>query len=143
MTHTTVQNLLKKINYIEADVEVQKQILFSIPSDQEDEIKLVLAKIADAKKQITLLREEIKSISPEEYQKIIEIEKGVAKFQEIAATKKFTTVENMTAGIDCTVKCVDERNISCLIKAYEENGDLTILSTKGKVMTFKKNEIVS
>ncbi len=143
MTHTTVQNLLKKINYIEAEVEIQKQILFSIPSEQEDEIKHVLVKIADAKEQITLLREEIKSISPREYQKIIDIEKGVAKFQEIAATKKFSAVENMTAGTDCTVKCVDERNISCLIKAYEENGDLTILSTKGEVITLKKDEIVS
>ncbi|EKD39250.1 MAG: hypothetical protein ACD_75C00464G0001, partial [uncultured bacterium] len=33
MTKPTVQDILKRINYIEADIDIQKQILFSIPSD--------------------------------------------------------------------------------------------------------------
>ena len=39
MTHPKTEDLLKKINYIEADLEIQKQILFSIPSANKEEIE--------------------------------------------------------------------------------------------------------
>ena len=143
MTQQKIQDLLKKINYIEAEVEIQKQILFSLPSDHKDEIKEVLEKIAEAKKQINQLREEIENISPGEFQKIINIENGLAQFREIAATKKFIAIENITVESACWIKCKDGKEYSCLIKASAENGDITVLTVDGEVLEFTHDEIVS
>ncbi len=142
MTQQKVQDLLKKINYIEAEVEIQKQILFSIPNDHKDEIKTVIEKIADAKKHINKLREEIGKIAPGEFQKIINIENGLAQFKEIAATRKFTAIENMSVDSACWIKCKDGKEFSCLIKASTENGDITILTVDGEVLAFTRDEIV-
>ena len=143
MTQQKIQDLLKKINYIEADVEIQKQILFSIPSDHKDEIKEVLEKIAEAKKHINQLREEIENISPGEFQKIINIENGLAQFREITATKKFTAIENISVESSCWIKCKDGKEYSCLIKASAENGDITVLTVDGEVLEFTHDEIIS
>ncbi len=143
MTQQKVQDLLKKINYIEAEVEIQKQILFSIPNDNKDEIKEVLEKIAEAKNHINQLRKEIKKISPREFQKITDIENGLAQFKEIAATKKFTSIENMTVESACWIKCKSGKEFSCLIKASAENGDITILTADGEVLEFTHDDIVS
>ena len=143
MSTTIVQDILKKINYIEAEVEIQKQILFSIPGDQKKEIETIVEKIAKAKNQIIQLREEIKQISPAEYQKIIDIEKGLSQFKELAAQKTFKDVENMTPESPCRLKCQDGSEISYLLKAHEENGDITVLTIEGEVLNFRQDEIVS
>ncbi len=62
MTNTNIQDLLKKINYIEADIEIQKQILFSIPSDQEPEMEKTITGIAAKKEEIEILRQQIKPL---------------------------------------------------------------------------------
>ena len=92
----TVQDLLKKINYIEAEVEIQKQILYSIPSTERDEIEKVLKTIAAAKEDIGILRSEIEQIDPEEFQKLARIEESVAAFKKISSEKEFSTIESMT-----------------------------------------------
>jgi len=48
---TKVKALLQKINFVEADMEMQKQILFSIPTDNQSEIEKQIHKIAGLKKQ--------------------------------------------------------------------------------------------
>ena len=141
MSTSSVQHLLKKINYIEAEVEIQKQILFSLPSDQTEEMEQVVAKIAQAKEEIDVLRAEIKAASPEEYQKILKIEQAAKEFQELATKKKFTSLENMTTDQSCSIELVEGREIQCLVKACDEQGDWTIITTEGDIQTFSKDNI--
>jgi HPt (histidine-containing phosphotransfer) domain-containing protein len=60
--HPHVDNLLKKISFIETDMELHKQILVTIPSDQKDDLEQVMQNIADKKQEIQDLRREIKRL---------------------------------------------------------------------------------
>ncbi len=137
----TVQNLLKKINYIEAEVEIQKQILFSIPSDNKKEIEEVIHKIAQAKDEIVNLRDEIEAISPEEYQNILKIEEASAAFKQIAAEKKFTTVESMSTEGNCSIQLKDGKELACLVKASDADGNWTVITLDGDICHFSHEEI--
>ncbi len=44
-----VKGLLQKINFIETDMDLHKQILVSIPSDNKIEMQTIIAKMADQK----------------------------------------------------------------------------------------------
>ena len=68
------KEILQKINFIEADMELHKQILVSIPSDNKAQMEEIIEKISDLKKQINDLRQEIKKTDKDEYDKIIAIE---------------------------------------------------------------------
>lgn len=140
-TYNSVQDLLKKINYIEAEVEIQKQILFSIPSDNKEEIQQVIEKIAQAKDEISELRSQIKSISPDEYQKIIKIEETAAAFKKLAAEKKFTTVENMSTTEHCSLKLQNGEEVPCLVKASDEDGNWTVITVDGDLCHFSRDDI--
>lgn len=83
-----IKGLLQKINFIETDMELHKQILASIPSDNKSEIKTIISKIADQKQQINELRGQIKKLDEDEYNKIIKIEKAAQVFRQIAKDKK-------------------------------------------------------
>lgn len=137
----SVQHLLKKINYIEAEVEIQKQILFSIPSDNKNDIEEVISKIADAKDEIVKLRQQIEKISPEDYQHILKIEAASTAFREIAADKKFTSVENMTTEEKCSVRLKSGKEIPCLIKATDEEGNLTVITLDGDICQIGAEDI--
>ena len=137
----SVQHLLKKINYIEAEVEIQKQILFSIPADNTNDIEEVITKIANAKGQIDNLRKEIETISPQEYQKILKIEEASEAFKKIAAEKKFTTVESMSTGEKCSILLKDGKEIPCLIKATDEAGNWTVITLDGEIRHFNSDDI--
>ena len=139
--NNSVQNLLKKINYIEAEVEIQKQILFSIPSDNQEEIQKVIEKIAQAKNDINELRAQIESISPDEYQKIVKIEESAATLKKLATEKNFTTVENMSTLEHCSLKLQDGKELSCLVKACDEDGNWTVITVDGDLLHFDKNSI--
>lgn len=141
MSTASVQHLLKKINYIEAEVEIQKQILFSLPSDKTEEMEHVVAKIAQAKEKIAGLRAEIQAASPEEYQKILKIEQAAKEFKELATDKKFTSLENMTTDQSCSIKLVEGREIHCLVKACDDEGNWTIITTDGDIQTFSKEDL--
>jgi len=133
-----VKALLQKINFVETDMEMQKQILFSIPTDNKSEIEKLINKIADLKKQIKDLRLEIKNIDENEYDKIIAIEKGTKKFQELSRDKKFIHVNTLNESGECFITLNDGTRIDCLVAAKEENGNLTILTLEGEAREFPK-----
>ncbi len=131
-----VKGLLQKINFIETDMEVHKQILFSIPSDDKAEIKKVLTTIADQKKQIKELREQIKNIDENEYNKIIAIEQAAEKFQQISREKKFVQVNTLNEQGLCFITLNDGTRLDCLVTAEEENGNWTILTIDGETREY-------
>ena len=135
------QNILKRINYIEADIEIHKQILFSIPSDNRQEIENTLRIIAGKKEKITQLRDEIQRIDPESFKQITVFEKAVTEFKKFAAEKKFQSIVSKNIGEQCTLSLVNMAGIECLIKACDENGDWTIITPEGEIRYFKKNEV--
>lgn len=137
-----VQDILKKINYIEADIEIQKQILFSIPSNDESEMEKVIKSISDKKQEISALRQEIELISPEEHQKIILLEKAVSTFQKIAKTRKIRFVEAMKVNENCALSLVEKTSIPCLVKACDEDGRWIIITLDGEIKEFSPEEVL-
>lgn len=131
-----VKSLLQKINFIETDMEMQKQILFSIPTDNKSEIEKLIDKIADLKKQIADLRQEIKNIDENEYDKIIAIEKGTKRFQALSRDKKFVHVNTLNESGECFITLNDGTRMDCLVAAKEENGNFTILTIEGEAREF-------
>ncbi len=133
-----VKALLQKINFVETDMEMQKQILFSIPTDNKSEIEKLITKIADLKKQIADLRQEIKNTDKNEYDKIIAIENGTKKFQELSKDKKFVHVNTLNESGECFITLNDGTRMDCLVAAKEENGNFTILTIEGEAKEFPK-----
>jgi TolA-binding protein len=133
-----VKALLQKINFVETDMEMQKHILFSIPTDNKIEIEKLIDKIAGLKKQIADLRQEIKNIDENEYNKIIAIEKGTKRFQELSRDKKFVHVNTLNESGECFITLNDGTRMDCLVAAKEENGNFTILTLEGEAREFPK-----
>ncbi|CCK81941.1 hypothetical protein [Desulfobacula toluolica] len=131
-----IKGLLQKINFIEADMELHKQILVSIPSDNKTEIKNVINKIADQKKQINDLRLEIKKIDEGEYNKILAIEKAAQTFRQIAKDKKFVRVNTLNETGECFITFNDGTRLDCLVTAKEENGNWTVLTMEGETKEY-------
>ncbi|MCG8634138.1 MAG: DUF4988 domain-containing protein [Desulfobacterales bacterium] len=123
-----VKGLLQKINFIETDMELQKQILFSIPSDQKDEMKKVMDVIASQKQQINELRQAIKEIDEDEYNRIITLEEATAKFRKLSQDKKFVKVHTLNEDGQCSVTLNDGTKIDCLVAAKDEEGNWTVLT---------------
>jgi hypothetical protein len=138
---TASQDLLKKINYIEADIEIHKQILFSIPSDNRQEIEKTIKTIAEKKEEIARLRQKIKKIDPEEDRWITIFENAVNDFKKISSEKKFQFIASMNVDEKCSLLLADKSEIPCLIKACEENGDWTIITLEGEISHFKKDHV--
>jgi len=141
MTTPKTHDLLKKINYLEADIEIQKQVLFSIPSDQKEEMEKTIRIIATQKEEIEVLRQEIKEIDPDEYQRIVVYEKAINEFKQIATEKKFQSIIGRNVNEDCVLQLKDTDDIECLIKACDENGDWTIITMDGKIKHFTENVV--
>ncbi len=131
-----VKGLLQKINFIETDMDLHKQILVSIPSEDTDQIESVIQKIADQKKQIEQLREEIKKVDEEEYNKIIAIEEATKAFQKIAVNKKLIQVNTMNETGECFITLNDDTRIDCLVAAKEENGNWIVLTLEGQTKEY-------
>ncbi len=137
-----IQDLLKRINYIEADIEIQKQILHSIPTNDKKELEQVIRIIAAKKEEIASLRSEIQEVDPKEYEKILLFENGVNAFKRLASEKIFTSIENKNPHDDCLLILKDKRKINCLLKAREENGDYTIMTMEGEIQHFPNDSIL-
>jgi hypothetical protein len=133
---TNVKGLLQKINFIEADMELHKQILFSIPSDNKAEMEKVMNKIADQKKQISDLRDQIKETDEDEYNKIIAIEQAADKFRRISRDKKFVQVNTLNEDRQCFITFNDGTRLDCLVAAKEENGNWTVLTLGGETKEY-------
>jgi hypothetical protein len=133
---TDVKGLLQKINFVEADMELHKQILFSIPSENTAEIKKVVNTIADLKQQIQDLRDQIKQTDEAEYNKIIAIEQAADHFRQIAKDKKFVQVNTLNEDRHCFITFNDGTRQDCLVAAKEENGNWTVLTLEGETREY-------
>jgi len=141
MPSAATQDLLRKINFIEVDVEIQKQILFSIPSDQTDEMEKTITLIAEKTKEIEALREKIRTIDPEEYQRIAVFEKAIATFRELASKTEFQSVVSREIGGECVFDVKDSANIECLIKACDAKENWTIITLDGELKQYTKAQV--
>lgn len=133
---TDVKGLLQKINFVEADMELHKQILFSIPSENKAEMEKVVNTIADLKRQISDLRDQIKETDEDEYNKIIAIEQAAEKFRHISRDKKFIQVNTLNQDRQCFITFNDGTRQDCLVAAKEENGNWTVLTLEGETKEF-------
>ncbi|RLC04445.1 MAG: hypothetical protein DRH34_04095 [Deltaproteobacteria bacterium] len=131
-----IKGLLQKINFIETDMDLHKQILLSIPSKNKIEIETTIKKIANQKKQINVLRQEIKKIDENEYDKIIAIEKAAEKFRQISKDKKFVQVNTLNESGVCFITLNDGTRLDCLVAAKEENGNWTVLTLEGETKEY-------
>jgi len=138
MTKPTVQDILKRINYIEADIDIQKQILFSIPSDQQSEMEKTIAIIAAKKKEIEALRQQIQETDPEEHSRIVAFEEVVAQFKQLAASRKFISITGRNVGEPCALALYDGSQVECLVKACDDSGDWTVITLEGKLQQYPK-----
>ena len=141
MPSTATQDLLKKINYIEVDVEIQKQILFSIPSAETEEIEKTIKLIAEKNKEIEALRENIKSIDPAEYDRIMVFEKAINSFRELASTNEFESIVSREMGGECVLEVKDSPAVECLIKANDANGNWTIITLDGEIQQYTMDQV--
>ncbi len=132
----TAQDLLKKINYIEADVEIHKQILFSIPSADKAAIEDTIRLIAAKKKEIEDLREEIRAVDPEEYQRIVELEDVIREFKALAATRNFTSIVGKNVDEPCALRLKEAPPLPCLVKACDSGGAWTVITLDGQLRHF-------
>ncbi len=130
------KEILQKINLIETDMNLQKQILFSIPSDDKEEMQEVMIKIKTLKDQIEGLQQTLKEIDPEEYKRIKIYEKAVAKFKQIAAAKTLSEVIPLNDTGECRLSLKDGSEHECLVKALDENGIWTVLTMEGETLEF-------
>ncbi|MCA1795849.1 MAG: hypothetical protein LC660_18625 [Desulfobacteraceae bacterium] len=136
--HAHVENILQKISLIEMDMELHKQILFSIPSDQKDEMEKVMQTIARQKQQVQDLRQKIKYVDQSAYDQILAIEKGTEDFKAMAKDKQFSRVDTPDDTGACSITLNDGTCLDCLVAAREENGDWMILTREGNIRQFPK-----
>ena len=131
-----IKALLQKINFIETDMELHRQILFSIPSHQKKEMEKTMTLMAGMKDQIQDLRQKIKSIDEAEYNKIIAIEQAAETFKQLARDKKFVRVNTLNETGECFVTLTEGTRLDCLVAAQEENGNWTLLTIEGEVKEY-------
>ena len=131
-----IKGILQKINFIETDMELHKQILVSVPADDKTEMETIISKIADQKQQINELRQQIKKIDEDEYNKIIAIERAAETFRKIAIDKKFAQVNTLNESGVCFITFNDGTRLDCLVTAKEENGNWTVLTLEGETKEY-------
>lgn len=136
MSISNVKSILQKINFIETDMDLHKQILVSIPSKETNEMEKVIKKIAGFKQQIEDLRMEIKKTDQDEYAKIIAIEQAAQKFSQISKDKKFIQVNTLNETGQCFITFNDGTRLDCLVAAKEENGNWTVLTLDGETKEY-------
>ena len=136
-----VQRILRKIQYIEVDIEIQKQILHTTPGQEEGEIRDVIQKIADSKEEINRLRFQIEEISPQEYQQIQALEKAAATFNSITSQDSFTIVESMSTNPNCSITYRTGNTCPCLVKASDKSGNWVIITPEGEIRHLKSQEL--
>lgn len=139
---TPLQDILYKISYIEADIEIQKRILFSFREDEKTEIEKVMRTIAQAKDDILKLKNQIAEDYPHEHSRMIIIEKSVDHFKELSEKKSFTTIEHMAEDGDLSLQLTSGKKLHCLIKAVDEHKNHTVITIDGELLSFSPEQIV-
>lgn len=138
-----VQNILKKINYIEADMEIYRQILGSIPSANREEMEETIKIIAQKKAMVEKLRQEINTVDPAAFDQILAFEKVTEHFKQLAGEKKFLEITTPNEKEECIIKLKkDDETIGCLVKAKDESGGYTIITFNGEILEFSNEEVV-
>lgn len=136
MRSAKIKGLLQRINFIEADMDIQKQILSAIPSNNQKDMEVVIRKIAGQKEQIHSLRLEIKNTDEAEYNRIMTIEQGAETFRRISQDKKFVLVNTLNESGTCFITLNDGTRMDCLVTAKEENGNWTVLTLEGETREY-------
>ena len=142
MSDQKIQHILKKINYLEAEIEIQKQILFSIPSANKGEIEDTIRIIAARKSDIEKLHQQINDENPEEFARIIAFEQASARFMAIGAENIFISIFHKQIGQECDLRLVDGTIVDCLVKACDEKGGWTLLTAEGEVLQFPREQVL-
>ncbi|ACN14793.1 hypothetical protein HRM2_16860 [Desulforapulum autotrophicum HRM2] len=139
-----VHDFLRKINYIEADIDIQRQILLSIPSAHREEMEKTIKVIAEKNEMIKALRQEIKAIDPAAFNRILALEKASESFKVLAAEKKFIEVSTPNENGACTLTLKkDNTTIDCLVRAKDEAGGYTVIDFNGEILEFSDGEILA
>ncbi len=141
MKSARVKELLQRINFIEIDMDIQKQILVSIPSANPKDMEAVIREIAGRKNQIHALRLEIKKTDEAEYNRIITIEGAAETFRQIAKDKTFVCVNTLNDSGACFITLTDDTRLDCLVTAKEENGNWTVLTLDGKTREYASGRV--
>ena len=136
MSSAKIKELLQRINFIEADMDIQKQILVSIPSNNKKDIETTIKKIADQKAKIDDLRLDIKNTDEAEYNRIIAIEQAAETFRRISREKTFVLVNTLNESGACFITLNDGTRMDCLVAAKEENGNWTVLTLDGETREY-------
>ena len=142
MSYQKIQQILKKINYLEAEVDIQRQILCSIPSANTGEIESTIRVIAERKKEIEGLRQQINELNPEEFARIVAFEEASAKFMALGAEKTFTSMAHKQIGQECDLRLADGTIVDCLVKACDEKGGWTLLTADGEILQFSREQVL-
>lgn len=131
-----IKELLQRINFIEADMDIQKQILAAIPLKNQKDMEAVIRKIAALKQQIHGLRLDIKNTDEAEYNRIIAIEEAAETFRRISRDKRFVFVNTLNETGACFITMIDGTRLDCLVAAKEENGNWTVLTLDGETREY-------
>lgn len=138
----SVELVLQKINFIEKDIELHKNILVSLKDEQKEEMEDVIKKIVGMKERVEELKRSIAEIDPEVHAQILKLEEGTKKFQDLAAEKEFHQVFTLDQLGECRVDLVDGRQFECLVKALDSKGNWTALTHEGEVLEFAGEEVM-
>ncbi len=136
-----IHDLLKMINYIEADIEIQRQILLSIPSEQREEMEKTIGIIAAKKGEIETLRQQIKEFDPAEFERIVVFEKAINAFKELATTRQFTSITGKNINESCQLELTNGKAVECLVKACDAEGNWTIITLDGELHHFAQSAV--
>lgn len=131
-----VKGILQKINFIQTDMDLHRDILFSIPSDQKEEMEKVMVAMAEMKAQIEDLRQKIKEIDEDEYNRIIAIEAATQKFRTLSEGRKFAQVNTLNETGECFITLTEGTRIDCLVAAQEDNGNWIVLTLDGETREY-------
>lgn len=134
--------ILQKISFLEKDIELHKNILASIPAGQEKEMENVIKTIVGLKEKVNGLKASIEKEDPEMFLQVQKLEKGTAKFKELAEQKQFEVVITLDQSRECFLDLSDGSRLECLVKAREKSGDWTVLTFDGEVGFYAAKDVL-
>lgn len=137
-----VATVLQKINFIEQDIELQKNILAAIPTGQDDEVEQVIRKITQLKEKVAELKDSIQELDPVEHARILKLETATERFRELAQGKTFTQVITLDQHRQCEMQLKDGTKVECLVMARDEKGGWTVLTIAGDTCEYVAHEVL-
>lgn len=137
-----VTEVMRRITFLEKDLELRKHILRATPTGDEAQSRETLAIIADIKEKIEACRQEIKALDPEEYHRMIRFEEAAVTFKEHAKGREFVTVIDLNTHHECRIETVEGKGIDCLVKAQDTGGEWLVMTVEGDVILFSPDQVV-